>query len=917
MSAPSGEHDSVLNQLKRRRREARVVLWIEQLWPALWPAIGILGLLLCLALLGVPGFLPLWGQVGLLAVAGLALLVAVVTGLWRLRAPDAAGVDRRLELASGLSHRPLRALTDKPAFHDPSSRALWAAHVARAARQIANLRVGKPRPDMSRRDPLALRGALVVALLASFIIAGSDSGNRILRLFSLNFPAGQGAAAPLVQAWITPPSYTGVAPVFLKPEGGGVSVPAGSHLTVSVTGGLGEPSLGFGTHSTAFQTLDAGSYQADMDLTSGGHMSVRRLGRSVADWDIAAVADAPPMVAFAEPPGQNPRGLQTRLPWTATDDYGVTSLTAELRLHDRAHAPPIVVNIPVGGQKSARGVALPDLTAHPWAGLMVDAVLVAKDQPGQTGRSSVAQFLLPERHFRHPVAQAVLAIRKMLSVHPEARVDAIRALDAVAAAPQAFDNDTGVYLNLRGIQGVLAHDAGQHGVDDAQARMWELALHLEEGGAERTARALEAARDAVRQQLETMKNGAATPEQHDQQMQELQKRMQALREAIQQHLQALAEQARRNGDMQPYDPSAQQMSPRDLDRMAQQMMKDAQQGDMKSAEQQMAQLEQMLQQLQNASPQRGGKQDQQNAQRRQQGRQDMSAVQDMVQRQTGLLDKAQGRAQQQGDQRQPGQQPFGQQPFGQQPFGQQPFGQQPFGQQRGDQQPGDMAQDDQGQQPGQMPGQMPGQSPGQGQSPSAQQRQKEMRTQRALRRALGELMQQFGDLTGQVPKPLSDADNAMRQAGEALGQGRDGAAGAAQQQAIEALQKGGQQMSQQMSQQFGMSMQLGDGQQPGEGEGDGDQADGSDMQNGDNDSGLPGQQNNGRGGQRRQGQRDPLGRLTQDGSSGSDESSDVRVPDQAEGARTRDIQNELRRRGAQRSRPEEELQYIDRLLKPY
>ena len=43
----------------------------------------------------------------------------------------------------------------------------------------------------------------------------------------------------------------------------------------------------------------------------------------------------------------------------------------------------------------------------------------------------------------------------------------------------------------------------------------------------------------------------------------------------------------------------------------------------------------------------------------------------------------------------------------------------------------------------------------------------------------------------------------------------------------------------------------------------------------------------------------------------------MHVPDQMEQARGRDIQQELRRRGADRTRPTEELNYIDRLLKPF
>ena len=72
--------------------------------------------------------------------------------------------------------------------------------------------------------------------------------------------------------------------------------------------------------------------------------------------------------------------------------------------------------------------------------------------------------------------------------------------------------------------------------------------------------------------------------------------------------------------------------------------------------------------------------------------------------------------------------------------------------------------------------------------------------QRALRRALGQMMQNFGDLTGKVPDALSEADIAMDQAGQALAAGKDQEAGARPAaRAADALKKGEQQMSQQMA----------------------------------------------------------------------------------------------------------------------
>jgi hypothetical protein len=65
-------------------------------------------------------------------------------------------------------------------------------------------------------------------------------------------------------------------------------------------------------------------------------------------------------------------------------------------------------------------------------------------------------------------------------------------------------------------------------------------------------------------------------------------------------------------------------------------------------------------------------------------------------------------------------------------------------------------------------------------------------------------------------------------------------------------------------------------------------------------------------------ERDPLGRPLKQGVGGkaADDNS-VHVPDKREELRSREILEELRRRGADRQRPKEELDYIDRLLKPF
>ena len=858
--------------LRRKRAAARLVLWFERFWPAVWPALGVLGAYACAALLDIPGLLPPWPRVLLLAaVLGLAG-VLLWRGLRRVRVPSEAEADRRLERASGLRHRPLAALADLPAAASAEAAALWQVHLARLGAQVRRLRVGRPRPGLAARDGRALRGAVLLGLAAAWVVAGPDAGLRLARGFWPVLPAGAAAPGTVVQAWVTPPGYSGLPPVFLHPDSKTVSVPTGSHLVVNVTGGSGAPSLALDGAAEPFRALDGASWQAERDLTAGGQLSVQRRGGAVASWALTVLPDHPPTAAFTDAPGPALSGgrptQQMRMAWRVEDDYGVADAHVELRLRDRPQAPPVLMPVTLAGApKRAQGVHLQDLTAHPWAGLPVVARLVARDAPGQVGQSADAGFVLPERPFQNAMARAILAVRRQLSVTPNERKQARTALDTLGDAPDNPDATSSVLLNLRAIGFLLSRGRGATAVDEAQSRMWDLALALEEGAAERTARALEAARQAVRDAVDASRDTAEDRA-------EIDRRVQELREAIQRHLEALAEQARRDGTELPYDPSAPQMNSRDLDRMAEQMRDAAREGRMDDARKQMAELEKLLEQLQNARPEHGEAQEKQNAERRQRGRQQMDAVQDMVRREGAMLDRSQARAATEPPRRG---------------------------------------------QPQQAEPQGPA-SPSTPQQGAPAPRDADSRGQKALRRALGELMQRFGDLTGQVPAPLGEADMAMREASQALAEGRDAAAGAAQTKAIEALQKGGKEMGRQMARQFGT------GKQPGEGEGEeGEGGEPGQVGEGGQDpsnrdgmaSGTPRPGEGNAPSRRRSARRDPMGRPLQQGTSGTDESGDVRVPDQMEQARTRALQDELRRRGAERSRPQPELDYIDRLLKPF
>jgi len=176
--------------------------------------------------------------------------------------------------------------------------------------------------------------------------------------------------------------------------------------------------------------------------------------------------------------------------------------------------------------------------------------------------------------------------------------------------------------------------------------------------------------------------------------------------------------------------------------------------------------------------------------------------------------------------------------------------------------------------------------PGGGQ-PGGQQGRGDAAQQEALRRALGDLMRQLGEQQGgDIPQALGQAERAMRDAGEALGHGQPGQAIGPQTEALDQLQQAARSMAEQMMQQMG-------------------QGDGQNDINGQPSGRRP----------RNNADRDPLGRDRS--GNGTYDEGDVKVPDQADVQKSREILDELRRRAGERDRPELEREYIDRLLKRF
>ena len=824
------------------RRAALAVLWAENAAAAGWAVVSVIAASLGLALLGVVPGGAIAPCLFLLATAAALTACLRLARRQRLR-PAAEDAERRLERDSGLPHRPFAVLRDTPAAlaGEPG---LWQLHRARAETALKNLRLRAPAPGLPARDPMALRILGLLLFVAGLFAAGDDALPRLRRAYLPSF--GTAAAVPVsLQAWVEPPSYTGMAPIFLPKTAGGppTEIPTGAKLNVSLTGGSFKPHLAGAAANGKFHSLGNESWQATGTLRQSGTLSVTRLFGTLAQWDIAILPNDPPEVNWAGPPGQAGKSLELALPWHTAQRWGVAGLRARLIPTGHPDLPPIDLPIPLPGTpKDATGTTRTDLSANPLAGVKMDATLTARDVSGQTATSAAAHFTLPARAFHNGLARAIIDLRRRLALQDERPPEAAADLDALSMSPGGFAGHSGLYLNLVSVAALLRNDASAAGIADAQARLWIVALALDGGLPEPSEAALERAKEGLRQALKERAEGRKNDSEVDRQIRRL-------ADALAKRLADIAQKAVREGKLPPFDPHSQHFHMPSLDKLMREMQEAEKNGDTKTAQQKLAEIENLLNKLQTAkilTP----KQAEEAEKAAKEGKQQTGAVQDMVQREGKLMDNGQHRAPR----------------------------------------PSAMAPqyNPEGMDPPPDPDQL---------EASEEARGADVKTQRALSRALDAVKGAFGAAGGKVPAAMDNATHDMADAAQALAAGQENSARQAEAKAIADLQKGGKSMSQQMAANSQMAIVPGGGK-PGE--------DGDEM------SMDPGGQDEG-------GERDPLGRPLHQGTGGkaADDGS-VKVPDDMEqGLRSRAIQDELRRREADKARKREELDYIDRLLKPF
>ncbi len=862
---------------------SRLALWWERIWPVLWLPMLVILVFISASWLGLWLAMPAQGRMVGVGLFGLAL-GASFWPLARLSRPADRDALSRLDLTARDGHRPASSLRDTLALggEDPFSKALWKAHIERQQREVAALSVAPPAPGMARIDRLALRTIPVLAAAAAFFVAGPEANYRMGQAFSWAAPLPPSPQVR-IDGWIDPPGYTRLPPIMLVfgAADGPVRAPARSTIIVRVSGAKDvsiEASGGLEPMPTP-----AGVQQGvERRFAVSGNGTVRLGGSGVPAGNavIAMVPDRVPEIEMTEAPQAGQRG-QLSVVYRAKDDYGIASVEAAfkpLNMAPRPGARPLIepprTPLPNPGDASGEAdikIGL-ELAEHPWAGARVSMTLTARDDANQEGVSAAREVTLPQRAFNKPLARALVETRRWLVMDVTDRPRVQTALDALLIEPTEYTKEPGVYLGLRLIAEKLRSARGDPALLEVVNDLWQLAIMLEDGDLSDAERELRAAQDRLQQAME---RGA------DQQ--ELSRLTQELREAMNRYMRELAEQMQRdqqNGrqnEMTQMPENFRTVTPRDLNNMLNRIDELNKRGETEEAQRLLNELNNMMRNLQQARP---GQMDP----RQREMQNQLSELDRMTREQQELRDETfQDGQQQQSQQR--GQRSNPNQRGQQQARPNQ--GQRQQGQQRGQQ-----GQQQDGQEDGQQEGQE-GQQPGQQGQRGQQNREQLAQRQQQLRDRLRDMQRRMQGMGMPNQQGLGDAEQAMGEAEGALGQGDPNAAAQAQGRALEGLRNGAQQLAQQMQQE-------GQGQGEGEGMADGDpQPGGRDRAN-----------------SRQVQPRDPLGREgNQRESSRGVISGDTRVPGEAPQVRARRILEELRRRLGETLRPQEELEYLERLLR--
>ncbi|WP_375638433.1 MULTISPECIES: TIGR02302 family protein [unclassified Bartonella] len=527
----------------------RILMWgilsFERMWVRLLPFFLVLSLFCSFSWLGLFGILGYWSHLLLLGVilicAGASLFFLI-----RFRFPTMREVNCRLERVNDLRHQPLNIQTDRLCSENDEdfSAVIWREHQRRMAKQLYHLKTGFISLNSADYDPLALRALCALLFVCAFSFSFGSQGGRLADAF--DFRPIVDEKLMRIDAWVTPPAYTGVAPIYLtKDEKTQLEIPEGSNVVVRVVNGAGitvkaksvedgrEVSFSEKTEQTALNDPIV-HFETHLKHPINLFVSSRRKKQQ---WHLQIIKDTLPTIHWLEKPGRILTG-SLELRYVVDDDYGVTKAFVEIEpflpqnksASSLYNAPEIELLLPRGGKGKMRMVQ--DISAHPWAGSQVKITLVAEDGAGQKGRSKTFVMILPQRVFSNPVARAVVELRRLLALNPLARERVLDMLSALLVRPEKGLQNASHFIVLQSAWTRLSLAQTDEDLRDVVDYLWQIALGIEDNQLESVQKKLKQAQAALR---DALRYGASAAE--------IERLMADLRQAMDEYIRALAEKA--------------------------------------------------------------------------------------------------------------------------------------------------------------------------------------------------------------------------------------------------------------------------------------------------------------------------------------------------------------------------------------
>ena len=322
MVANRSEDDAIGHALRWPLRITFAGLVAERITRAFWPVWTILFAALAALAFGFQDYATVelfW--LFCLAVP-LCLALALYHGVRQFRWPR--WDEARARLDATLPGRPLAALGDKQALGalDDQSRAVWRAHLERMRARLRGAKAPAPDLRLSGRDPFALRYAALVALIVAALFGSFWRVGQILQPAN---PALAGAPSASWEGWIEPPAHTGRPTLYLaKVDEGPLELPQGSRVILRLYGPPDsfEVRQDLSVTPSAAPAADAAPQMAfDFIVDHSGTLAIE--GEGGRAWQVTVLADKPPSVALTGPMDRKVDGRMAQ-PFTAKDDFAIT-----------------------------------------------------------------------------------------------------------------------------------------------------------------------------------------------------------------------------------------------------------------------------------------------------------------------------------------------------------------------------------------------------------------------------------------------------------------------------------------------------------------------------------------------------------------------------------------------------------------